>query len=419
MLKWQTAGESHGPALVALMEGVPSGVSVTTELVRDALAERRLGYGRGARQKFEQDHVEILAGVRHGKTTGAPIAILIHNSEWPKWEKVMSADPVAPEDLMVDAGKGDPRELGRNKKLTSPRPGHADYAGMLSYRLDDARDVLERASARETAARVALGAIAKQVLAEVSGTVVVGHVVSVGPVSADTTVLPTPDQREALRAKPTRTLDPKADKAFQEVIDKTKKSGDTVGGVVETVAWNVPVGLGSHVESKRKLDARLAGELMSIQSAKAVEIGGGLETAATPGSSAHDEMGVKDGTITRSTNRAGGIEGGTSNGMPIVTRVGFKPISTVPRALSSVDLKTGQTTRAFHQRSDTSQVVPAAVIAEASVALVLAEALLERFGGHSLEEVRGQWQLQEDYVNGRTRVEAEDSVGSLEGTAND
>lgn len=402
MLTWHTAGESHGPALVALMEGVPAGVQVTTESIQDALAERRLGYGRGARQKFEKDVVQILSGVRHGRTTGAPISIVIHNSEWPKWEKVMSADPVAAEDLMVDAGRGDPREMGRNKKLVRPRPGHADMAGMLSYRLEDARDVLERASARETAARVALGSIAKQILAQVADAAVVGHVTQIGEVRAVGSTLPNPSDLPSLRKSPTRTLDADLQKKFIDVIDSAKRSGNTVGGAVQVIAWGVPVGLGSHVQSDRKLDARLAAGLMSIQSAKAVEIGAGFESAQTLGSDAHDQMEVDShGRVARLSNLAGGIEGGTSNGQPIIASVAFKPISTVPRALSTVDLTTGETTAAFHQRSDTSQVVPAAVIAEASVALVLAQALLDRFGGHSVEEVREQYLLQEEYVERR------------------
>lgn len=408
MLKWHTAGESHGKALVAMLEGVPSGVQVTTEMIIDALAERRLGHGRGARQKFEQDEVEILAGVRHGRTTGGPVAIVIGNSEWPKWEQVMSADPVPWEALVVDAGKGDPREMGRNKTLRRPRPGHADLAGMLSYRLEDARDVLERASARETAARVALGAIAKQILKEAAGVTIVGHVRSVGPAENSDDVVPTPDDLPALRASEVRTLNPAAEQEFIEMINGVKKSGNTVGGVAEVVAWGVPLGLGSHTEMDRKLDARLAAALMSIQSAKSVEIGAGRDAGATLGSDAHDEISLRGNEVVRLSNLAGGIEGGTSNGQPIVARVGFKPISTVPRALSTVDLDTGEEVTAFHQRSDTSQIVPAAVIAEAMVALTLAQALLERFGGNSIQEVAEMQKNQEDYV--ATRLSFEDGA---------
>ncbi len=403
MLKWTTAGESHGPALVATMSGVPAGLHVNTSLIADALAERRLGYGRGARQKFEKDRVEILTGVRHGKTTGGPVTIVIHNSEWPKWQTVMSADEVDEDSLLVDAGKGDRREMARNKRLTRPRPGHADLAGVLSYRLEDARDVLERASARETAARVALGAIAKQLLQEVCGTEVVSHVVSVGDSHADSTVKPTPQDRDALMESPVRTVDAHAEELFVQAIDRAQKSGDTIGGVAEVIAYGVPLGLGSHVSAETKLDADIAWALMSIQSAKAVEIGEGFTSARTLGSSAHDEILLSEkGRVARATNRAGGIEGGTSNGAPIIARVGFKPISTVPRALASVDLETGETTGAFHQRSDTAQVVPGAVIAEAMLALVLARALTNRFGGHSLDEMRAQYLTQQTYVDQRT-----------------
>ena len=404
MLSWQTAGESHGKALVAMMEGVPAGVSVTTSLIKEALAERRQGHGRGARQKFEQDEVEILTGVRHGYTTGGPISIVIGNSEWPKWEKVMSPDPVEEAELLVDAGKGDPREMGRNRPLTRPRPGHADLTGMLSYRFGDARNVLERASARETAARVALGAIAKQILREAADIVVAGHVVSIGGAQAAGDVLPTGEDLPALRKTQTRTLDQEAEAAFIAEIDAAKQAGDTVGGTAEVIAWNVPLGVGTHVDSARKLDAKLAGALMSIQSAKAVEIGAGLASSRTWGSEAHDEIGWRGRSLQRASNRAGGIEGGASNGEAIVARVSFKPISTVPRALATIDLATGEEVRAFHQRSDTSQIVPGAVIAEAMVALVVAEALLERFGGHSIEEVRSQRLLQDQYVIERLKL---------------
>ncbi len=403
MLKWTTAGESHGPALVATMSGLPAGVSVSTERIANALAERRLGYGRGARQKFEKDRVELLTGVRHGKTTGGPVTVVIHNSEWPKWQTVMSPDEVDEASLLVDAGKGDTREMARNKRLTRPRPGHADLAGVLSYRLGDARDVLERASARETAARVALGAIAKQLLFEVCGAQIVSHVVSVGDVDANSAARPTPQDRQTLMDSPVRTADSQAEQRFIEAIDDAQKSGNTIGGVAEVIAYGVPLGLGSHISDDTKLDADIAWALMSIQSAKAVEIGDGFTSARTLGTSAHDEIFLgEDGRLGRATNRAGGIEGGTSNGTPIVARVGFKPISTVPRALASVDLSTGETTGAFHQRSDTAQVVPGAVIAEAMMALVLARALTKRFGGHSVEEVRAQHLEQQAYVDAKT-----------------
>lgn len=389
MLRWLTAGESHGPALLATMDGLPSGIEVTTDTLREALARRRLGYGRGARQSFERDEVRLLAGVRHGLTTGAPVAVEIANSEWPKWEVVMSADPVAPEALLVDAGTGDPREVARNRPLTRPRPGHADLPGMLSYDLEDARPVLERASARETAARVALGALAQAYLDQVAGIHLVSHVIAVGPERAAHSELPTPGATPDLDASPVRTLDPDAEERFIAAIDVAKKSGDTIGGVVEVVAWGVPVGLGTHVQADRRLDARLAGALMSIQSVKGVEIGDGFAQAASPGSQAHDEiLRSQDGHLTRASNRAGGIEGGTSNGQPVVVRAAFKPISTVPRALRTVDLATGEEARALHQRSDTSQVVPGAVIAQAEVALVLADALGEHAGGNSAAEAQ-------------------------------
>lgn len=412
MLTWITAGESHGPLLLAVMEGLPSGVPLTTKTVAAALARRRLGYGRGARQKFEQDEVQIVAGVRHGVTTGAPIAIEIHNSEWPKWETVMSADPVESTELLVDAGKGDHREQARNRPLTRPRPGHADLAGMVSYNLEDARDVLERASARETAARVALGACAAAYLDAVANIKVVSSVVAVGPEQPPTLPLPTPEDQQRLDLSPVRQLDSVTAERFTAQIDAARKAGETVGGVAEVVAWNVPVGLGTHVDERGRLDARLAGAVMSIQSVKAVEIGDGFAQAASLGSAAHDEAGWgSGGKVERLSNRAGGIEGGTSNGMPIVVRAAFKPISTVPRALATVDLATGESTTAFHQRSDTCQVVPGAVILEAAVLLQLAKALDERLGGRSVAEAKAHMAWYEQYVQDRlTRGEPSDQT---------
>ncbi|KGE99394.1 chorismate synthase [Actinomyces sp. S6-Spd3] len=389
MLRWLTAGESHGPALVATLEGMPSGVELTTQTIRDALARRRLGAGRGARQKFEADEVRILGGVRHGLTTGAPIVIEIANSEWPKWEKVMSADPVSPEDLLVDAGKGDEREVARNRALTKPRPGHADLPGVLSYDLDEIRPILERASARETAARVALGACVEAFLRQLANIELVSHVVGVGPCEAKSSRLPLPSDEEHLNASPMRALDKDDESEFLACVEETRAAGDTVGGIVEVVAWNVPIGVGTHVQSDRRLDAQLAAALMSIQSVKGVEIGDGFAQSRLPGSQAHDEIiRAADGTLTRASNRAGGIEGGTSNGQAIVVRAAFKPISTVPHALRTVDLATGEDARALHQRSDTCQVVPGAVIAEAEVALVLARALSDHAGGNSLRECK-------------------------------
>lgn len=389
MLRWLTAGESHGPALVATLEGMPSGVELTTQTIRDALARRRLGAGRGARQKFEADEVRILGGVRHGLTTGAPIVIEIANSEWPKWEKVMSADPVSPEELLIDAGKGDEREVARNRALTKPRPGHADLPGVLSYDLDEIRPILERASARETAARVALGACVEAFLRQLANIELVSHVVGVGPCEAKSSRLPLPSDEEHLNASPMRALDKDDESEFLACVEETRAAGDTVGGIVEVVAWNVPIGVGAHVQSDRRLDAQLAAALMSIQSVKGVEIGDGFAQSRLPGSQAHDEIiRAADGTLTRASNRAGGIEGGTSNGQAIVVRAAFKPISTVPRALRTVDLATGEDARALHQRSDTCQVVPGAVIAEAEVALVLARALSDHAGGNSLRECK-------------------------------
>ena len=389
MLRWLTAGESHGPALVATLEGMPSGVELTTQTIRDALARRRLGAGRGARQKFEADDVRILGGVRHGMTTGAPIVIEIANSEWPKWEKVMSADPVSPEDLLIDAGKGDEREVARNRALTKPRPGHADLPGVLSYDLDEIRPILERASARETAARVALGACVEAFLRQLANIELVSHVVGVGPCEAKSSRLPVPSDEEHLNASPMRALDKDDESEFLACVEETRAAGDTVGGIVEVVAWNVPIGVGTHVQSDRRLDAQLAAALMSIQSVKGVEIGDGFAQSRLLGSQAHDEIiRAADGTLTRASNRAGGIEGGTSNGQAIVVRAAFKPISTVPHALRTVDLATGEDARALHQRSDTCQVVPGAVIAEAEVALVLARALSDHAGGNSLEECK-------------------------------
>lgn len=402
MLTWSTAGESHGPALVALLEGMPAGVPLSTDVISAALARRRLGYGRGARQKFEQDVVRILAGVRHGFTTGAPIAIEIANTEWPKWETVMSADPVSAESLQVDAGRGDTREMARNRTLTRPRPGHADLAGMVSYNLTDARDVLERASARETAARVALGACANAYLGSVSDIAIVSRVVAVGAEAAYGQPLPQPQDQAALDNSGVRNLDPAVEARFVAAIDAAQAAGDTIGGVAEVAAWNLPIGLGSHVSGEQRLDARLAAALMGIQSVKAVEIGDGFAQASSLGSSAHDEILLdSSGGVRRGSNHAGGLEGGTTNGMPLVVRAGFKPISTVPKALRTVDLETGEESTAFHQRSDTCQVAPGAVIAEAMVALELARALDERLGGRSVAEARAHMEWYEEYCRDR------------------
>ncbi|HEY3259509.1 MAG TPA: chorismate synthase [Pseudonocardiaceae bacterium] len=381
MLRWITAGESHGPALVAVLEGMVAGVEVTTKDVTAELARRRLGYGRGARMKFEADEVEFLGGVRHGSTLGGPIAIRVGNTEWPKWQTVMAADPVDQEILADQA---------RNAPLTRPRPGHADLAGMTKYGFDDARPVLERASARETAARVALGTVAKAFLRQALGVEVVSHVVSLGAVEAPAGSAPGPGDLERVDASPVRAFDPAAGEAMVAEVDAARRDGDTIGGVVEVLAYGVPVGLGSYVHADRRLDARLAGALMSIQAMKGVEIGDGFATARRRGSVAHDEMapGGQGGEkgIVRGTNRAGGLEGGMTNGEPLRVRVAMKPISTVPRALSTVDVATGEPAIAINQRSDVCAVPAAGVVAEAMVALVLADAALEKFGGDSLPE---------------------------------
>ena len=390
MLTWTTAGESHGPSLVAIVQGVPAGIALTSADIQQALTQRRQGYGRGARQAFERDQLRILSGLRHGVSLGSPIAVEIANSEWPKWEAVMSADPVDAQLLKKDAGTGDEREIARNKRLTKPRPGHADLAGMLKYGHQDARNVLERASARETAARVALGAIATQILRQVAGIELVSQVIRIGTVYAGAQrALPTPNDNEALNNSPVRNLDEALAQRLMAEIDAAKHAGDTLGGEVEVLAYNVPVGLGSHVGPQRRLDARLAGALMSIQSVKGVQIGDAYQQAASLGSSAQDEIiGLSSGHIERASNHAGGIEGGISNGSVLRVSAALKPISTVPRALRSVDLADGTAATALHQRSDTCAVVPAAVIAQAEVAMVLADALLEKTGGDSLLEAK-------------------------------
>ncbi|WP_448072212.1 chorismate synthase [Georgenia yuyongxinii] len=387
MLRWLTAGESHGQALVGILEGVPAGVAVTTEEVKDALARRRLGHGRGSRMKFERDEVRLLGGVRHGRTMGGPVAIEIGNTEWPKWETVMSPDPVPREALLVDAGTGDEREIARNRALTRPRPGHADLVGMQKYHLEDARPILERASARETATRVALGTVAAALLEQVAGIRLVSHVVAIGPVAVpDDAALPGPDDVPALDADPVRCLDAVTSAAMVAEIDECQKDGDTVGGVIEVLAYGLPPGLGSHVSGDRRLDSRLAGAVMGIQAVKGVEIGDGFRTAARRGSAAHDEIVPGSEGLRRRTNRAGGTEGGMSNGEVLRVRAAMKPISTVPRALATVDVSTGEVAQAIHQRSDVCAVPPAAVVAEAMVALVLAQALLEKVGGDSVAE---------------------------------
>jgi chorismate synthase len=379
MLRWLTAGESHGQALVAILEGLPAGVAISTADVAAALARRRLGYGRGSRMTFEQDAVTLLGGVRHGRTLGGPVAITVGNTEWPKWDQVMAADPV--DDAVLQG-------LARNAPLTRPRPGHADLVGMQKYGFDEARPVLERSSARETAARVALGAVAGAFLHQAIGVQLVAHVVSIGAANAPPGVLPTADDRERLETDPVRCLDPEASAAMVAEIDKAHQDGDTLGGVVEVVAYGLPPGLGSYVHWDRRLDSRLAGALMGIQAIKGVEVGDGFEVAHGPGSLAHDEIEPGPNGIRRTSGRSGGTEGGMSTGEALRVRAAMKPISTVPRALRTVDVATGEAAVAHHQRSDVCAVPAAAVVAEAMVALVVADAALEKFGGDSVTETR-------------------------------
>ncbi|MEV4312204.1 chorismate synthase [Actinocrispum sp. NPDC049592] len=380
MLRWMTAGESHGPALVAVLEGMVAGVEVTTEDLSVQMARRRLGFGRSPRMGFETDHTEFLGGVRHGRTQGGPIAVKIENAEWPKWEKVMSADPIDPAEL--EGSK-------RNEPLTRPRPGHADLAGMQKYGFDEARPVLERASARETAARTALGTIAKNFLRQLLGVEVISHVVSIGAAEAPEGPEPTAADLAAIDESPVRAFGQAATDAMIAEVDAVKNAGDTVGGVIEVIAYGLPPGLGSYVHWDRRLDARLAGALMGVQAMKGVEIGDGFTTAKRWGSKAHDEIDRAVGAVTgvsRRSNRAGGLEGGVTNGEPVRARVAMKPISTVPKALSTVDTTTGEPAVAIHQRSDVCAVPRAGVVLESVFALVLAEAALEKFGGDSMPE---------------------------------
>ena len=377
MLRWLTAGESHGPALVAILEGLPAGIEVTTaDLARD-LERRRLGYGRGARMSFEKDEVGFTGGVRHGRTLGGPVAVTVGNTEWPKWEQVMSPDPV---DADVLDG------LARNAPLSRPRPGHADHAGMQKYAFDDARPVLERSSARETAARVALGAVARAFLRQALGAEVLSHVVALGAAGAPHGSVPGPGDLDLIDADPVRCLDPAASAAMVAEVDSARRDGDTLGGIVEVVVHGLPPGLGSHVHWDRRLDSRLAGALMGIQAIKGVEVGDGFAVAQVRGSLAQDEIENTPDGVRRRTGRSGGIEGGMSTGEVLRVRAAMKPISTIPRALDTVDVRTGEAAKAINQRSDVCAVPAAGVVAEAMVALVLADAVLEKFGGDSLAE---------------------------------
>jgi len=378
MLRWLTAGESHGPELVAILEGLPAGVPVTPEAIQADLARRKLGYGRGARMAFEQDQLDLSGGIRFGLTMGSPVALRIGNTEWPRWVDVMSATPVDPETL----------PKGRGAALTRPRPGHADLVGMQKYDFPEARNVLERASARETAARVALGAVARAFL-EGLGVRLLSHTLSIGPVVVpDGSPLPQPGDLAALDADPLRCFDPETSALMVREVDAAHEDGDTLGGVVEVLAYGLPPGLGSYTHWDRRLDSQLAAALMGIQAIKGVEVGDGFLTASRRGSVAHDELVRTAGGITRLTDRAGGTEGGMSTGTVLRVRAGMKPISTVPHALRTVDIATGEASQAHHQRSDVCAVPAAGVVAEAMVALVLANSVLEKFGGDSLAETR-------------------------------
>ncbi|MHB1776312.1 MAG: chorismate synthase [Acidimicrobiales bacterium] len=372
MLRFLTAGESHGRGLVVVVEGLPSGLPLQVADVAGELARRRLGYGRGPRMRFEADEVTLLGGVRHGRTLGSPLAIEIANTEWPKWTEEMDPAPGRPA-----------------KVLTQPRPGHADLAGMQKYGFDDARDVLERASARETAARVAAGAVAKGLLAEL-GMSVVSHVVQLGPEASSAGARPAPDELGRVDESPVRCFDAEAEARMVAAVKAAAKDGDSLGGVVEVVAYGVPVGLGSHVHWDRKLDALLAQALMSIQAVKAVEIGDGWSSAARRGSVAHDPIhyDADDGYV-RPTSRAGGIEGGISIGGPVVARVAMKPLATLNRpVLETVDVVTKETTLSFRERTDVTAVPAMGVVAETMTALVLAGEALRKFGGDSMAELR-------------------------------
>ena len=384
MLRYLTAGESHGRALVVILEGVPAGLLVTAEDIQRGLARRRLGFGRGPRMRFEVDEVSLVGGIRHGRTLGSPIAIEIANTEWPKWEEEMSPAPGLP-----------------SKVLTQPRPGHADLAGMLKYGLDDARDVLERASARETAARVAAGTVAKLLLGQI-GVDVLSHIVQMGKARAHPEALPRPEDLAAIDDSQVRCFDPRAEKRMVAAIKAAAKVGDSLGGVAEVVAYGVPVGLGSHVHWDRRLDALLAQALMSIQAIKAVEIGEGSEVAGMLGSEAHDAIrmadpdadtaegvaAAKSGGYVRDTHRAGGIEGGMSTGAPIVARLSMKPLATLNRpTLGTVDVVTKEATVSFKERTDVTAVPAMGVVAESMAALVLANEVTRKFGGDSLDEL--------------------------------
>lgn len=382
MLRFITSGESHGPGLVTSVEGLPAGLDVTRDGIGGELARRRLGYGRGPRMKLEQDEVEILGGVRFGRTLGGPVAVLIRNTEWPRWQERMSPDPV------------DDETRAAIRTETTPRPGHADMVGMQKYDTHDARDILERASARETAARTVVGYLAQQVLS-VIGVDVFSHVVAIGSVQVDSeTELPEPTDRARIDESPVRAFDPAAEAAMVSEIEAAKADRDTLGGTVEVLAYGLPPGLGSHVHWDRKLDGLLAGAVMSIQAIKAVEIGEGIGQSRSRGSAAHDEIVAVGGEYRRRSNRAGGLEGGMTTGEPLAVRAYMKPIATIMRPLDTVDVTTGQAEKAFRERSDVCAVPAAGVVVEQMVRYVLANEVLRMFGGDTaadLEAAHGRY----------------------------
>lgn len=375
MLRFLTAGESHGPALTVILEGMVAGVPLSEKEIQGELARRRHGYGRGTRMKLEEDRLEILGGVRHGRTLGSPISLVVHNTEWPKWQRVMA---IGEEDAEVE----DPA-------LTKPRPGHADLTGMLKYGFDEARPVLERASARETAARVAAGTVCKAFLAQL-GVHVLSHVIEVGGVVASGDVLPGPDDLERVDGSPLRCVDPAAEAEMVRAIEDARRRGDTLGGVFEVLAYGVPPGLGSHVHWDRRIDSELAAALMSIHAIKGVEVGPGFEIARTPGSGAHDEIewDAEAGRYARPTDRSGGTEGGMTTGQVLRVRAAMKPLSSLARSLPTVDVRTKEDAPAMTQRSDVCAVPAAGVVGEAMIAFVLARAMLAKLGGDSLAETR-------------------------------
>ncbi len=370
MFRFLTAGESHGPGLVTIVEGLPAGLPVMRDGIGTELARRRMGYGRGNRMKLEQDELEIIGGVRHGVTLGSPVAVIVRNTEWPKWEEEMSPDP------------GEPK-----RPMTTPRPGHADLVGMMKYDVHDARNILERASARETAARTVVGYLAKQLLGSI-GASVLSHVVAIGTVEGTGETLPKPADLEAIDNSPVRVFDPASEQAMIEEIERAKKDRDTLGGVVEVLAYGLPPGLGSHVHWDRRIDARVAQALMSIQAIKAVEAGDGLRTARRRGSEAHDEIFYEEGTFTRPSDRAGGVEGGMTTGQPFRVRAAMKPISTVMKPLQTVNVVTKEPEVAFRERSDVCAVPAAGVVAEQMVAIVLAQEVQRMFGGDTVADLR-------------------------------